>query len=316
MMASAAAIQQANPTLLPVLTVGGIQFGNAPGAPAIAAVGAADQLVGLFNSQASRALLATEGNGALAESYYKAFLGLNAAAGRRTVAKPYEAGKVSMNLLAQNLASQLMPTQDDLNLFGVGGGTPGAVTNMSRAMITTMKAFSLGLTSMLVMRGFNNDPHGMFAGGNAQAAGVSGAMSKMMDGLYKLGKSLKDPACSAKTLADAMVLSISGDTFKQPFARNNWGDGTPGGANLMYVMGAGLIKTGWHGELANANTARGFDIATGNVSTAAYNTIRGQLSAAAGAATLFAVAKGDMRRVQDFYNGPAIDALVNPNVTG
>jgi hypothetical protein len=69
MMASAAAIQQANPTLLPVLTVGGIQFGSAPGAPAIAAVGAADQLVGLFNSQASRALLQGDGNGALAESY-------------------------------------------------------------------------------------------------------------------------------------------------------------------------------------------------------------------------------------------------------
>ncbi|MFO0736981.1 MAG: hypothetical protein U0270_13930 [Labilithrix sp.] len=316
MMASAAAIQQANPTLLPVLTVGGIQFGAAPGAPAVAAVGAADQLVGLFNSQASRALLSGEGNGALAESYYKAFLGLNAAAGRRTIERPYETGKVSMNLLAKNLASQLTPTEDDLAMFGLGQGTPGAVTQMSRAMITTMKAFSLGLTSMLIMRGFNNDPHGMFAGGNAQAAGVAGAMGKMLDGLYKLGKSLKDPSCSAKTLADAMVLSVSGDTFKQPFDRNNWGDATPGGANLLYVMGAGHVKSGWFGELTNANTVKAFDIATGNLSNTAYNTVRGQLSAAAGAATLFAVAKGDMRRVNDFYNGPAIDALVNLNVTG
>ena len=58
MLASAAAIQQANPTLLPVLAVGGIQFGAAPGAPAVAAVGAANQLVDLFNSAASQALLA------------------------------------------------------------------------------------------------------------------------------------------------------------------------------------------------------------------------------------------------------------------
>jgi hypothetical protein len=166
------------------------------------------------------------------------------------------------------------------------------------------------------VRGFNNDPHGMFANGNAQAAGVAGAMSKMLDGLYKLGKSLQDPACSAKTLADAMVFSVSGDTFKQPFDRNNWGDGTPGGANLLYVMGAGHVKSGWFGELSNANTVKAFDIATGNISNAGSNTVRGQLSAAAGAAALFAVAKGDMRRVNDFYNGPAIDALVNLNVTG
>ncbi|MBX3225719.1 MAG: hypothetical protein KIT84_30920 [Labilithrix sp.] len=316
MMASAAAIQQANPTLLPVLAVGGIQFGAAPGAPQVAAVGAADQLVGLFNSQASRALLAGDTNGPLAESYYKAFLGLNAAAGRTTIAKPYATGKVSMNLLAKNLASQLTPTQDDLTAMGIGQGTPGAVANMGRAMITTLKAFSLGLTSMLLMRGFNNDPHGMFAGGNGNATTTSAAIARMMDGLYTIGKSLQDPACSAKTLADALVFSVSGDTFKQPFDRNNWGDGTPGGSNLLYVMGAGRIKTGWFGELANGNTARSFDVGTGNVSQAAYNTLRGPAGAAASAAVLFAVAKGDMRRVSDFYNGPAIDALVNLNVTG
>ena len=56
MVAAAAAIQQANPTLLPVLAVGGIQFGAAPGSPTPAAVGAANQLVDLFNSQASRSL--------------------------------------------------------------------------------------------------------------------------------------------------------------------------------------------------------------------------------------------------------------------
>ena len=317
MIASAAAIQQANPTLLPVLAVGGIQFGTAPGAPAIAAVGAANQLVDLFNSQASRSLLQGDANGPLAEAYYKAFLGLNAAAGKATVAKAYGTGKVSMNLLARNLATQLTPTAADLALFGVGANTPGAVTSMSRAMITTMKAFSLGLTSMLIMRGFNNDPHGLFGGGDAQAIGVGQAIGKMLDGLHALGKSLPDPGCSSKTLADALVFSVSGDTYKQPFDRNGWGDGTPGNSNILYVMGAGHIKTGWFGEIANANTARAWDISTGNVNAAAnYANVRGQLGAASGAAALFAVAKGDMRRVQDFYNGPSIDGIVNLNVTG
>lgn len=320
MLASAAAIQQANPTLLPVLAVGGglqTVFGTAPGAPAIAAVGSPTQLVGLFNSQASRALLQGEANGPMQESYYKAFLGLNAAAGRGTVARPYDVGKVSMNLLARNLGPQLTPTAADLALFGVGTGTPTAVQNMARSMITTMKAFSLGLSSMLVVRGFNNDPHGMFAGGDAQAAAVSASIGKMMDGLYQLGKSLQDPGCSSKTLADALVVSISGDTFKQPFNRDGWGDGTPGGSNLLYVMGAGQVKTGWFGELVNANTARAWDITNGNTDAAAnFQQVRGNLGRAAGAAALYAVAKGDMRRVRDFYNGPDIAGIVNVNITG
>jgi hypothetical protein len=313
MLASMAAIQQANPTLLPVLTVGGINFGAAPGAPAVAAVGAANNLVDLFNSAASRALLQAPESGALAEAYYKAFLGLNAAAGRSTIAKQYGVGKVSMNLLSKNLSAQLTPTQADLDLFGVTGTTPGAVTNMSRAMITTVRAFSLGLTSMLVMRGFNNDPHGLFAGGDAQATMVGQAIGKMMNGLYNLAKSRQDPACSAKTLADSMVLSIDGDTYKAPFNRGGWGDGTPNNSNLLYVMGGGWVKTGWFGNIQNGQPVQGWDPATGNTG-GAYN--GAMLGGAAAAAALFAVAKGDMRRVRDFYSGPAIDGVVNLNVTG
>lgn len=316
MMASAAAIQQANPTLLPVLAVGGIQFGTAPGQPQVAAVGGPADLVGLFNSQASQALLKGGNNGALAESYYKAFLGLNAAAGRSVNVKSYDTGKTSMNLLAKNLSKQLTPTDADLAAFGLDGNAPGAVTTMGQSMITSLKAFSLGLSSMLIMRGFDNDPHGMFASGNDMAAQQTLYMQKMLNGLYAMGKSMQDPSCSAKSLADSLVFSVSGDTFKQPFDRNNWGDATPGGANLLYVMGAGQIKTGWFGSIDDANTATAFDIATGKPSTADFNSVAGQLGAAGGAATLFAVAKGDMRRVEDFYTGPAIDALVNLNVTG
>lgn len=312
MLASMAAVQQANPTLLPVLTVGGIQFGNAPGAPAVAAVGGANQLVDLFNSAASRALLRAPESGALAEAYYKAFLGLNAAAGRTTVAKQYGVGKVSMNLLSKNLSSQLTPTQSDLDLFGITGATPGAVQNMARAMITTVRAMSLGLTSMLVMRGFNNDPHGLFAGGDAQPMAVGQAIGKMMNGLYQLAKSKQDPACSAKTLADSMVFSVSGDTYKAPFNRGGWGDGTPQNTNLLYVMGSGYVKSGWFGSVT-PNGVQGWDPATGNTGGAYQG---GMLGGAAAAAALYAVAKGDMRRVRDFYTGPAIDGVVNLNVTG
>jgi len=315
MLASAAAIQQANPTLLPVLTVGGIGFGAAPGAPAVAAVGAANQLIDLFNSAASRALLQAPENGGLAEAYYKAFLGLNAAAGRTTVAKQYGTGKVSINLLSKNLAAQLTPTAADMALFGLTGTTPGAVTAMSNAMITTVKAFSLGLTSMLVMRGFNNDPHGLFAGGDAAAMVVGQSIGKMLNGLHDLAKSKQDPGCSAKTLADSLVFSVNGDTFKSPFNRNGWGDGTPNGSSMLYVMGAGHLKTGWFGDMDPAAGAMGWNQGTGE--TAGAYTGRGaELGASAAAAMLYAVAKGDMRRVRDFYNGTAIDGVINLNVTG
>lgn len=312
-LASAAAIQQANPTLLPVLAVGGIQFGTAAGAPAPAAVGAPAQLIDLFNSAASRALMQAPENGALGEAYYKAFLGLNAAAGRSTIAKQYGVGKVSMNLLSKNLSTQLTPTAADQAMFGLGAGVPGAVTNMANAMITTVRAFSLGLTSMLIIRGFNNDPHGLFGGGDAAATQVGQALGKMMNGLYQFSKSRQDPACSAKTLADRMVFTVHGDTYKAPFNRAGWGDGTPNNTNILYVMGNGYTKSGWFGKVQNGQAAQGWDPATGNTG-GAYN--GGMLGGAAAAAALFAIAKGDMRRVRDFYTGPAIDGVVNLSVTG
>jgi hypothetical protein len=316
MLASAAAIQQANPTLLPVMAVGGIQFGAAPGAPAVAAVGAANQLVDLFNSAASRALLQQPANGGLAEAYYKAFIGLNAAAGRTTIAKQYGVGKVSMNLLSKNLSEQLTPTAADQALLGLSGTSPGAVTQMGNAMITTVKAFSLGLTSMLVMRGFNNDPHGMFANGDAQAMATAQAMGKMLTGIHDLAKSRPDPSCSAKTLADSIVMSWSGDTYKNPFNRNGWGDGTQNGSNLLYVMGAGQLKSGWFGDLDPAAGAVGWDQTTGAAS-GTYNGRGAELGASAAAALLYAVSKGDARRVADFYNGKALgEGIVNLNVTG
>ena len=317
LLASAASIQQANPTLLPVLTVGQIQYGTAPGAPATAAVGAATQLVDLFNSAASRALLNTPESGALAEAYYKAFIGLNAAAGRTTLAKSYGTGKVSMNLLAKNLSAQLTPTAADQALFGITATTPSAVTNAAAALITTIKAFSLGLTSMMAYAGpFRDDPHGAFTN-VAQLTQKSQALGKMMQGLYDLSKTLQDPSCTARTLADSIVVTVQGDTYKAPFNSNGWGDNTVNGSNMLYVMGNGYVKTGMIGDIDPAG-ATAWDPSTGALqgTPGSYQGKGAALGSAAAAAALYAVAKGDMRRVRDFYNGAAIDGVVNLNVTG
>lgn len=314
MLAAAAAIQQANPTLLPVLSVTNLPVGMAPGAPAVASVGSGNQLIDLFNSAASKSLLAAPESGNLAEAYYKAFLGMNAAAGRSTVAKQHNVGKVSMGLLAKNLASKLVPTAADQALFGFDPKGPSAVREMTNSLITVVNAFSLGLTSMLIMPGFNDDPHGLFAGGDAAAMAKAQALGKMLNGLHDFAKSKQDPSCSAKTLADSLVLSVSGDTYKTPFTRGGWPDGTPGNSNVLYVMGAGRLKTGWFGDVAT-DGAVGWDQATGNTG-GAYGGRAAELAGSAAAALLFAVAKGDMRRVRDFYTGKPIDGVVNTNVTG
>jgi hypothetical protein len=237
---------------------------------------------------------------------------LNAAAGRSTVARAYGVGKVSMNLLSKNLSTQLMPTTDDQALFGLTGSTPAAVANMANAMITTVKAFALGLTSMLIMKGINDDPHGRFIAGDDQARMYARAMGKMLNGLQQFAKSVQDPSCTTKTLADNVVFSVSGDTFKSPFNRTAWPDATPSNSNMLYAMGGGWLKSGFFGDMDPTAGAGGWDPATG--ADAPY--AGAPLGQAASAAVLFAIAKGDMRRVRDFYTGRSIDGIVNANVTG
>ena len=58
LVAACAAIQAANPTLLPVMAINPFVYGAAPGAPAPATVANSAGLVDLFNSVASKTLLA------------------------------------------------------------------------------------------------------------------------------------------------------------------------------------------------------------------------------------------------------------------
>jgi hypothetical protein len=306
MLAAVAAIQQANPTLLPVIGVTPVVFGSAPGAPAVATVPNAAGLVGLFDSVASKTLLAAPSNASLNEAYYKAFLGLNAAAGRASVAKGYEVGKVAANLLGQNLATQLKPTAADDAAYGIDAGTPTAITELAHGLATAVKAFKLGLTSSLIMPAFRDDPHTMFDNGNAAAQSSARMLGKILDAFMAQCAATPDPACSSKSLADSVVLTAHGDTQKDPYDRNGWSDSTLDNANALYVFGNGYLKTGWFGTYKDGSVTT-FDSETGADVKAAPATT----SNAAAAAAAYAVARGDMRRVQDFYRGAAITGLVN-----
>ena len=295
LLANTAAIQQKVPTLLPFIAVGNITFGLGDGAPAPALVANAGGMVELFNSNASKTLLATPKHAGLAEAYYKAFLNLNAASGRATMMRGNDVGKVSMNLLGKNLSDQLRPTTADLALFGLNNpGLPAAAMNIGTATITALRAFRLGLSSGVCISGFRNDPHGMFANGDAQAMGVAKAMGDILDGMFKMAKSMPDPASSTKTILDSLVWAVFGDTCKSYTNRQGWPDGTAMGSNMLITNAAGFLKTGWYGGLGAAdNVVDGWDPATG--ATAPY--VGAPLGQAAAAAVTYAVAKGDSRSV-------------------
>lgn len=307
MLAAVAAIQRATPSLLPVIGINPIAFGSAPGAPDIATVGNADGMVQLFNSAASQMILQKPQDAALFEAYYKAFAAFDRAADRPTWARSLRTGKASANFLGKNLASQLAPGTDDLMRYGIDGGTPTKLSEIGRALITSVKAFKLGLTQSVILPAMRDDPHGAFANMQNLNATVK-MLGKMLDQFLADMKGVQDPVCSSRTMADDVVITIHGDTPKDPRNKNGWPDGTPNNSNWLYAMGNGYLKTGWFGGVKADGSTAGFDPTTGDE-------VPGQgsnaTSAAAGAAVAFAVAKGDMKRVQDFYTGPALDGIVN-----
>jgi hypothetical protein len=274
----------------------------------VATVANSAGLVDLFNSAASKTLLQTPANASLNEAYYKAFLGLNAAAPRQTMVRPMNTSKVAANLLGKNLSEQLRPTAADDAAYGITAGTPTAIVEIAHALCTAIKAFKLGLTASVILPAFRDDPHGLFAGGDAQPQQSAMRLGKVLDAFMADAANAPDPSCSTKTLADSIVMTVHGDTPKTPINRNGWGDGTPGNSNWMYVYGNGFLKTGWFGGIDATGKVTGFDPATGN-------DVAGQSSAttanAAAAAVAYAIAKGDMRRVQDFYRGGSIAGIIN-----
>ncbi len=311
MIAAIASIQTASSTLVPSMVINAGLYGAAPGAPAPAVVPNAAGLIGIFNSQAAATLLKPAGNPEMLQKYHSTFLSLNAASKSPTSKRHFDASKVAVNLLGKQLGDALTPTPADLAMYGIDGTTPPAVANMSRAIITTLKAMAMGLTNQVALPGFNNDPHGMFANGKAMAATTAGAISKMLKGLYTHADSLKDPA-SGKKISEGILMTVHGDTMKNPFNENGWGDGSQ--QNVLYVIGnsRGRLKSGAFGGYVNPNTPADWIPETGEtVARGGAGSVTGAASfASASAAVAYAVC-GDMRRVGDFYRGPDLSGVTN-----
>jgi hypothetical protein len=232
---------------------------------------------------------------------------LNRAASRPTQTRAYGTAKTAARLLGTNLASQLAITDADRLRYGVDSGTRTNLKEIAENLIVTAKAFRMGLTSSVVMPAMNDDPHGAFNDMNNLRM-TAATLGKILDGFYADLAATDDASCMGTKLSDNVVLTIHGDTPKNPRARSGWPDGTPSDSNWMYVMGNGLLKTGWFGGVMRDGTVKGFDPATGAENTAGSR----DLAAPASAAVAYAIAKGDMRRVGDFARGVNIAGIVKP----
>jgi len=299
----ASALQSASPSVIPLITIGDVDVGTAPGAQQPSNVNNGDGIVGLFNSAASRAggLLANSSDAAVYKSFYDSFTQLNRAANRSTTKIAYTTASGAAQFLGTNLSAKLAITPADLTRYGITGSSPSKLTSVARALIVTVKSFSMGLTNSVVLPAFDDDPHGAFDGGEIN---TFPAMAKQVFDAFMADLQSTVDANTMVNLSDDTVITVHGDTFKSPQNRGGWPDGTPMNTNVVYVYSAGDLKTGWNGDISAGGNATGFDT-SGNPAT--YN--GGTEAKIATAAIAYAIAKRDDRAISTFANGVTISGV-------
>jgi hypothetical protein len=301
MIAAMSAVQSATPSVVPIIQITGNPFiGTAQGAPAVTQVGSYTDIVGLFNSAASQAggILSATGHPELYKAAFDTFLGLNRITKWAPSRKTAQGASSAAGFLGTNLASQLQLTPAEEARYA---SMRTSIGNIGRTLTLAIKAFKMGLTATIAFEAASGeDPHGYFANGytGQDVLNTSPPLKQVFN--YFL-QDMKD-----NDLYDHTVMTIQGDTYKDPFNLNGWGDGTPGNTNLLYVWGGGLIKSGWFGSVSPDGSAQGFDPATGNLVN--YN--GQQTAAAASGAVVYAVTGGDQQRTKDFYTG-SLAGIVN-----
>jgi hypothetical protein len=318
-----AAIQRETPCFLPVVGVDPVGYNTqVAGAPPATVVQDSAGLIGLFDSAASQLTLKSPENRHLYEKYYESILRLREGSARPTWTRETELTKKAVHLLGSNLAEQLTPSPGDLAAYGLSPLPPeleidpgkDSFLEIGRRLIVTARAFKLGLANSVILPLCGTaveptalqDPHTAFDD-LPRLRAVLAFLGKLLDTFYADLAAASDPTCPGKGIDRSVILTVHGDTPKDPLNRVDWPDGTPGGCNWLYVMGAGYLATGWFGGVKTNGTFDGFDPETGQDIPGPSGT-----AWAASAAVVYAVARGNMNKVREYYQGPDITGLVKP----
>jgi hypothetical protein len=195
---------------------------------------------------------------------------------------------------------QLRPDPAKLQVW-YGGNIVG-MQNLANMLLLTANAMRIGLVSQVIMPAFDDDPHGAFTN-LALTTQRTDDLANLLDKFMAELASAPEPSCVRQgqqiTLADNVVLTVSGDTPKNPFMALGWPDGTPGTANWIYVLSNGYMKPGWFGKVLPTGKIN-VDPATGNDNATTLDTI---MTDAALAGVLRATARGNTTGVAGYYNG-------------
>src|SRR5262249_9218132 len=155
------------------------ELGSRPGAPRPAVVPTGDDIVGLFNSAASRAgglLEAAKyaGHADLYRAHYETLAALNRASNRPTTHEAYTTARSAAAFLGRNLSKELAITADDLTFYGIDATMRAEIAAIGRALIVTAKAFQMRLTSSVVLPTLDDDPHDAFVDTNKFTSTTTG----------------------------------------------------------------------------------------------------------------------------------------------
>ena len=181
---------------------------------------------------------------------------------------------------------------------------PATHTTLAARLLFAANAFRLGFIGTVLIPAIDDDPHGAFASGTTAPGQTADDLALVLDSFYAELAKHTEPSCGHRgaplSLADNVVLIISGDTPKNSFERADWADATVGSSNFVYARTNGWLEPGWFGEVTS--TARtNFDPATGllDAQASASASTDGALRA-----LLFAITRGNAALVGSVAPGP------------
>jgi len=319
-------------TLIPVLGVGSFADRATREIPGLVTAASADGVIELFNSAASQRILAAEADRDLFRDSYSAMVGLRAASSRSSWQPQLEVTKKAAGVVGLNFALQLAPTAGDLVGYGIDNlvgenlvaAQRAGIEEFGRSMIVASKALRAGLTRSVVVSMSNRptsdrkwtDPHSSFSSAADQSQTITAVrlLGEILTGFYNDLNATPEVTLGG-AFSDHTVISVQGDTMKNPLVAAGWPDATPTDSNWIYVVGKGYLRHGWYGRIRRSsdpmasNAPQGFDPTTGDRNGSHSSST----TEAATAALLYAITRGNLTQVNQFYSGPAITGLIAPS---
>lgn len=170
--------------------------------------------------------------------------------------------------------------------YGITANTPNKLVSMAKSLVFTAGAFRLGLVGTVVIPVFRDDPHTV-------DGPTADALVRILGAFYAALAKADEPRCSHRgarlSLADNVVMIVSGDTPRNSFQSAAWPPGPPGNTNILFARSNGWLKSGWFGAIA-PNTKTSFDPTTGLLS---QSSTPAQSAEAALGGILYAITRGN-----------------------